>query len=145
MIPPKCCFTKKGINKWAHISETPPNQLDYLWFSKCPLNLGLEKPILINSADMSHLPPFSHWSILGQGFCKKYNQNKTIFQISIYFDVTKWQNQYTWWEIFGPWRAQTLRNFCQNDVISPSKLLAHLLNFIFTILRRSVPILMLWS
>ena len=40
-----------------HISETPPNQPGYPWFSKCPLNLGLEKPILINSADMSHLPP----------------------------------------------------------------------------------------
>ena len=66
MISPKCYFKKKGVNKRAHISETPANQLDYPWFSKCPLNLGLEKPILINSADMSHLPPFNHRSILYQ-------------------------------------------------------------------------------
>ena len=64
MTPPKCCFMKKGVNKWAHISEAAPNQLDYPWFFKSPLNLGLEKPILINSADMSHLTPFSHWSII---------------------------------------------------------------------------------
>ena len=27
---------------------------------------GKHKPMLINSADMSHLPPFSHWSTLGE-------------------------------------------------------------------------------
>ena len=48
----------------AYISETPPNQPDYPWFFKCALNLGQEKPMLINSADMSHLSPFSHQSIL---------------------------------------------------------------------------------
>ena len=57
MTPPKCCFTKKGVNKLAHISKMPHNQLDYSWFLKCLINLGLEKPLLINSADMSHLPP----------------------------------------------------------------------------------------
>ena len=50
MISPKYCFTKKAVNKWPHISEAPPNQPDYPWFSKCTLNLGLEKPMLINSA-----------------------------------------------------------------------------------------------
>ena len=54
---PYVVFTKKAINKWSHISETPPNQPDYPWFSKCTLNLGLEKPMPINPADMSHLPP----------------------------------------------------------------------------------------
>ena len=54
MISSICCFTKKTVNKWAYISETPPNQPDYPWFSKCTLNLGLEKHMLINSADMSH-------------------------------------------------------------------------------------------
>ena len=33
-----------------------PSQSDYPWFSKCTLKLGLEKPILINSADISYLP-----------------------------------------------------------------------------------------
>ena len=55
MIPPKCYSTKKDVNKWVHISETHPNQLDYPWFSKCPLNMGLEKPLRINSAGMSNL------------------------------------------------------------------------------------------
>ena len=32
-------------------------------FTTCTLNLGLEKPMLINSTNMSHLAPFSHWSI----------------------------------------------------------------------------------
>ena len=62
MISPICCFMKKVVNKWVYISETPPNQPDYPWFSKCKLNLVLEKHVFINSADMSHLPPFSHWS-----------------------------------------------------------------------------------
>ena len=57
MTPPKCCFIKKSVNKWTHNSETHSNQLDYPWFSKCPLNFGLEKGILINSTDMSYLPP----------------------------------------------------------------------------------------
>ena len=48
--------------EWPHTFETPPIQPDYPWFSKCTLNLGLEKAMLINSANMSHLPPFSHWS-----------------------------------------------------------------------------------
>ena len=62
-IFPICCFTKKAVNKWAYISETPPNQPDYPWFSKCTLNFGLGEHMLINSTDMWHLPPFSHWSI----------------------------------------------------------------------------------
>ena len=57
MISPIFCFMKKAINKWVRISETPPNQPDYPWFSKDTLNLGLEKPMFINSAHMSHLPP----------------------------------------------------------------------------------------
>ena len=57
MIPPINCFTKCAVNKWAYISETPSNQPDYPWCSKGTLNLGREKPMLINSADMSHLPP----------------------------------------------------------------------------------------
>ena len=61
MIPPKLCFTKSAVNKWAYIPETPPNQPDYPWFLKCTLNLGQEKPMLINSADTSHgsrkIPP----------------------------------------------------------------------------------------
>ena len=56
------CFTKSTVNKWAHISEMPLNQPDYAWFSKCTLNLVLEKPMLINPTDMSRLAPFSHWS-----------------------------------------------------------------------------------
>ena len=64
MISHICCFIKKTVNKWAYISETPPNKPDYPCFSKCTLNLGLEKHMLISSADMSHLSPFSHWSIL---------------------------------------------------------------------------------
>ena len=63
MISPICCFTKKAVNKRTYISETSPNHPDYPWFSKCTLNLGLEKHMLINSADMSHLPLFSHWSV----------------------------------------------------------------------------------
>ena len=59
MILPKLCFTKSAVNKWAYISETPPNQPDNQWFLKYTLNLGHEKPMLINSADMSHLPPFT--------------------------------------------------------------------------------------
>ena len=58
MISPKCCLTKKGLNKWACIAELPPNQSDYPWFSKL---------ILANSPDMSHLPSFSHrsnWNML---------------------------------------------------------------------------------
>ena len=55
MISTICCFTKSAVIKWAHISETPPNQPDYPWFSKCTFKLGLEKPMLINSTDMSHL------------------------------------------------------------------------------------------
>ena len=62
-IFPICCFTRKAVNKWAYISETPPNQPDYPWFSKCTLNFGLGEHMLINSTDMWHLPPFSHWSI----------------------------------------------------------------------------------
>ena len=57
MVPPKLCCTKSAVNKWAYISETPSNQPDYPWFLKCILILGLEKPILINSHNMSHLPP----------------------------------------------------------------------------------------
>ena len=48
MIPPKC-FTKIGRSKWVYIFEILTN-------------LGLEKPMFINSADMPHLAPFSHWS-----------------------------------------------------------------------------------
>ena len=29
MILRICCFTKSAVNKWVHISETPPNQPDY--------------------------------------------------------------------------------------------------------------------
>ena len=58
MIPPKICFTKSVIRKWAYNSEKPSNQPDYT----CTLNLGLEKTMLIDSADMSHLPLISHWS-----------------------------------------------------------------------------------
>ena len=50
-------FYEKHRKKSAYISETPPNQPDYPWFPKCTLNLGLEKPMLINSTDISHLPP----------------------------------------------------------------------------------------
>ena len=57
MISPICCFTKIAVNKWAYISGKPRNQPDYLWFSKCAMYLGLEKHMLINSADMSHLTP----------------------------------------------------------------------------------------
>ena len=67
MIPPKCCSTKKDVNKWVHISETHPNQLDYPWFSKCPLNMELEKPIRINFAGMSNLPPPSATGLKGKG------------------------------------------------------------------------------
>ena len=66
MILPIFCFTKSAVNEWAHISKALPNQPDYPLFSKCTLNLGLENPVLINSIDMSHLSPFSHWSILGK-------------------------------------------------------------------------------
>ena len=62
MISPICCFTKSGVNKWAHIPEMPPNQPDYPWFSKYTLNSGLDKPMLLNSTNMSHLLPFSHRS-----------------------------------------------------------------------------------
>ena len=55
IIPSKCCFTKTAVNKWVYISKTPPNQPDYKWFSKCTLDLSPEKPMLINSADMSHI------------------------------------------------------------------------------------------
>ena len=47
MIPPKCYFTKSAVNKWTF----SPYQPHYPWFSKWALNLGLEKPMLINSAD----------------------------------------------------------------------------------------------
>ena len=57
MIPPKLCFTKCVVSKWAYISETPPNLPDYPWLLKYTLNLGQEKPMLINPTDMSHLPP----------------------------------------------------------------------------------------
>ena len=63
MILLKLCFTKSTVNKWAYISQTPANQPDYPCFFKCTLNIGQEKPMLINPADMSHLPPFSHGSI----------------------------------------------------------------------------------
>ena len=63
MISSICCFTKSAVNYMGTYLWTPPNQPDYPWFSKCTLKLGLEKPVLINSADMSHLTPFSHWSI----------------------------------------------------------------------------------
>ena len=62
MIPPKCYFTESVINKWAYISEMPPNQSDYLCFWKCTLNLCLEKPMLINYANISYLPFSSHCS-----------------------------------------------------------------------------------
>ena len=48
MISPML-FYKKVVNKWALISVTPPNQPDYPWFSKCTLNLSLEKHMLINT------------------------------------------------------------------------------------------------
>ena len=42
----------------------PPNLPDYPGCLKYILNLGQEKPMLINSANMlQHLHPFSHWSI----------------------------------------------------------------------------------
>ena len=63
MITPICCFTKKVVNTWAYISETPPNQPDYPWFSKCPLNLGLEKHMLINSADVTTTPLQPLWRL----------------------------------------------------------------------------------
>ena len=75
MISPICCFTKKVVNKWVYISETPPNQPDYPWFSKCKLNLVLEKHVFINSADMSHLPPFSHWSNMTNITIQVFNKN----------------------------------------------------------------------
>ena len=62
MIPPKLCFTKSAVNKWAYIFEMPPDQTNYPWFLKRTLYLGQEKPMLINSSDMSHLSPFSHRS-----------------------------------------------------------------------------------
>ena len=62
LIRPSGPHYKKCGKQWEHISETPPNQSDYPWFSKCTLNLNLVKPMLINSADISHLPSFSHWS-----------------------------------------------------------------------------------
>ena len=62
-ISPICCFTNKAVNKWAFISETSPNKPDYPWFSKCTLNFGLGEHMLINSANMWHLAPFSHWAI----------------------------------------------------------------------------------
>ena len=63
-----------------HISEMPPNQPDYPWFSKCTLNLGLEKPMLINFVVMSHLPLFSHYStIVKIANCGKPGQILTLF------------------------------------------------------------------
>ena len=64
MIPSKCCFTKSDIKNWFYLSEVSLNQAEYPWFSKskCTLNFGLEKSMLTNSADMSHLPPFRHLS-----------------------------------------------------------------------------------
>ena len=61
MIPPKYYFTKSTRNKWTCISETPLNNLITHDFR--PVYLVLQKPMLINSADMLHLPPISHWSI----------------------------------------------------------------------------------
>ena len=97
MTPPKCCSTKKGVNNWVHISETRPNQLNYPWFSKCPLNLSLEKPILINSVDMSHLPPFSHWSIrnnIPDFWAKKWNTltstESKLWKLSLIVIIIPW-------------------------------------------------------
>ena len=80
MLSPMCCFTKSTVNKWVHISEMPPNQPDYPWFSKCTLNLGLEEPMLINFDDMSHLLLFSHLStVVKIANCGKPGQIFTLF------------------------------------------------------------------
>ena len=83
MISPICCFTKKVVNKRTYISETSPNHPDYPWFSKCTLNLGLEKHMLINSADMSHLPP-SAIGLLVPLFRPSLIRMLFFFYISIY-------------------------------------------------------------
>ena len=95
MISSICCFTKKAVNKWAYISEMPPNQPDYPWFSKCPLNLGLEKHMLINSADMSHLPPSATGLInICNNFIFVFNQEK-VQSYKRNFNSGRW-NAFYW-------------------------------------------------
>ena len=93
MILPICCFTIKAVNKWAYISETPPNQPVCPWFSKCALNLGLQRHMLINSADMSHyspppLPP-SATSLIQVGILQPIILQKDVPQVrfSVYFEI----------------------------------------------------------
>ena len=82
------------------ISETPPNQPDYPWFFKCSLNLGQEKPMLIKTADMSHLPlsatglvqflfyVWKHNVMLNQNsFAQQSNKSNIFFEfIFVYFN-----------------------------------------------------------
>ena len=78
-----------------HTYETPSNQPVYPWFSKYILNLGLGNPMLINSADTSHLPLFSHWSIRFDVF---FNTSRFLIKVGVNltlgggtFVVTKFQ------------------------------------------------------
>ena len=113
MILVKLCFTKSAVNKWAYFSETSHNHPDYPQFLKWTLNLGQEKPMLINSANMSNLSLFSHWSRLAN--CKKTTRHHAHLSLCGKSRKTNNAKSRKWpktsiWAIFWRFRGQISPN-----------------------------------